>query len=268
MSSLNPFDSATTASMDPFWNMEMMLGNNMGYPGATNTQLGFPTTRGGNQVGFSNPGTPQIGMDLTEEADKWVVHADLPGFKDEDVELTIENGMLGVRATRDKTVESDTGITHRVEVNSYVCYYLLIISFHQHLLYANSAALVRCVAPFVCLRELTRTARKLISPMEYSALISPSLRLRMWVRKFLWWILIKGLLLPPKAKKRWSSVVCPRYLHENHTGTFFALVNTKTDVLPHHRPTWACCSYFIMYHKKSIDLAFCFPNSFKYFPFR
>jgi HSP20 family molecular chaperone IbpA len=93
-------------------------GFNTGFPSDIVNTLGFPSRMGmGNQLGMLNTPTPQIGMDLIEEPDKWVVHADLPGFKEEDVELTIENGMLGVRGTRDKTVESDTGITHRVEVH-------------------------------------------------------------------------------------------------------------------------------------------------------
>ena len=114
---LTPFQSTIS---DPFWDTNMMMpgmggfGSQLGFPSQMGSQLGFPNI--GSQMGFPNIPTPQLGMDLTEEADKWVVHADLPGYKDEDVELTIENGMLGVRGTRDKTVESDTGITHRVEV--------------------------------------------------------------------------------------------------------------------------------------------------------
>lgn len=99
-----------------------MLGNNMGFPSTvgfpnwTNNLLGFPDV-GNRDLGFKNV-TSRIGMDLIEEPDKWVVHADLPGYKDEDIELTIENGMLGVRGTREKTTESDTGISHRVEVHT------------------------------------------------------------------------------------------------------------------------------------------------------
>ena len=102
---LTPFRSSVTNPIaDPFWNMDV--------PGL-GMDVGFPNIE--NQLGFPNLPSVQLGMDLTEESDKWVVHADMPGFKDEDVELSIENGMLGVRGTRDKTTESDTGITHRVE---------------------------------------------------------------------------------------------------------------------------------------------------------
>ena len=61
------------------------------------------------------PETPKLDLDLTEEGDKWVVHADLPGYKEEDVELNIKNGMLGVRAKREKVVENKTSKSHRVE---------------------------------------------------------------------------------------------------------------------------------------------------------
>lgn len=118
---LTPFQTTT----DPFWNMGMdvpgmdmfpgQMGSQLGFPNVFGNQVGFPS-RIGSQLGFPNLPTPQVGIDLTEEPDKWVVHADLPGYKDEDVNLTIENGMLGIHGTRDKTVESDTGISHRVEV--------------------------------------------------------------------------------------------------------------------------------------------------------
>jgi HSP20 family molecular chaperone IbpA len=109
---LTPFRSSVTNPIaDPFWNMDV--------PGL-GMDVGFPNIE--NQLGFPNLPSVQLGMDLTEESDKWVVHADMPGFKDEDVELSIENGMLGVRGTRDKTTESDTGITHRVEVISTMIY--------------------------------------------------------------------------------------------------------------------------------------------------
>jgi HSP20 family molecular chaperone IbpA len=116
-SALTPFVTSSIVD-DPFWDMDSMLtGNTLGFPRNITSQFGFPS-RLGSQVGFPAISNQNLGMDLTEEADQWVVHADLPGFKDEDVELTIENGMLGVRATREKTEESDTGISHRVEVET------------------------------------------------------------------------------------------------------------------------------------------------------
>lgn len=127
---------------DPFWDMNVH-GTDIGFPHRMGTQLGFPSM--GGELGMNVP-TPRLGIDLTEEADKWVVHADLPGFKEEDVELSIENGMLGVRGKRDKTVESDTGITHRVEVR------IRDISkriTHLRVLHEHRGPTVKYAGPFV-----------------------------------------------------------------------------------------------------------------------
>ena len=94
------------------------------FPGSSSMEMGLPRGWGGQ---LANMRAPQLGIDLTEEENNWVVHADLPGFKDEDVELSIENGMLGVRAKRDKTTESDTGISHHVEVNTILLSHLSIL---------------------------------------------------------------------------------------------------------------------------------------------
>jgi HSP20 family molecular chaperone IbpA len=106
--SLSPFHSQSllNASLDPHWNMEL--------PGAD--LMGFHNHLLGSRHGFPNVPAPELGLDLTEESDKWVIHADMPGFKDEDVELSVDNGMLSVTGTRDKTVKSDTAVSHRVEV--------------------------------------------------------------------------------------------------------------------------------------------------------
>lgn len=39
----------------------------------------------------------------------------MPGAKIDDVELSIENGMLGVKVTRNETREKDMGVQHRIE---------------------------------------------------------------------------------------------------------------------------------------------------------
>ena len=85
----------------------------MELPGAD--LMGFHNHLLGSRHGFPNVPAPELGLDLTEESDKWVIHADMPGFKDEDVELSVDNGMLSVTGTRDKTVKSDTAVSHRVE---------------------------------------------------------------------------------------------------------------------------------------------------------
>lgn len=92
---------------DPFWSLH-------------NRMLGFPHWG----MGFAPPSLDRelsmrsslpLGLDLTEEEDKWVVHADLPGYKDEDVDVSIVEGVLTVRGKREKVYESKTGSSHRVE---------------------------------------------------------------------------------------------------------------------------------------------------------
>ena len=63
------------------------------------------------------PDTPQLGIDLTEQDGKYVVHADLPGFKEEDVDVNIKDGVLTLSGKREKTVESKNDVSHRVEVS-------------------------------------------------------------------------------------------------------------------------------------------------------
>lgn len=43
-------------------------------------------------------------MDVREDNERYLIRADLPGVKPEDIEITLENGMLTVRGRR----ESDT----------------------------------------------------------------------------------------------------------------------------------------------------------------
>ena len=70
------------------------------------------------ELTFKNmPTTPQLGIDLTEKEDKFVVHADLPGFKEEDVDVNIKDGVLTLSGKREKTVESKNDVSHRVEVS-------------------------------------------------------------------------------------------------------------------------------------------------------
>ena len=39
-------------------------------------------------------------VDVKEEADRWVVHADVPGVDPADIEVTMEDGALTIRGTR------------------------------------------------------------------------------------------------------------------------------------------------------------------------
>ena len=78
----------------------------------------LPRPRHFGELSFQNmPTTPQLGIDLTEQEGKYVVHADLPGFKEEDVDINIKDGVLTLSGKREKTVESDSDVCHRVEVS-------------------------------------------------------------------------------------------------------------------------------------------------------
>lgn len=110
--SLSRKNNEDTSREDPFWSlMHTPFHRHHGIFGRSffpDMEVDFPSMK-------DMPATPKLDLDLTEEENKWVVHADLPGYKEEDVELNIENGMLGVRAKREKVVETDTSKCHRVE---------------------------------------------------------------------------------------------------------------------------------------------------------
>ncbi|MBC8025039.1 MAG: Hsp20/alpha crystallin family protein [Steroidobacteraceae bacterium] len=57
--------------------------------------------------------TPAV--DIHEEAKQFVVHADLPGVKPTDIEITAEKGVLALRGTRHFEQKSDDGHYSRVE---------------------------------------------------------------------------------------------------------------------------------------------------------
>ena len=103
--SLTRNDNNNVNDSDPFWSL---MHTPFHGHGMFARPFDFPSLK-------DMPETPKLDLDLTEEGDKWVVHADLPGYKEEDVELNIENGMLGVRAKREKVVENKTSKSHRVE---------------------------------------------------------------------------------------------------------------------------------------------------------
>ncbi|MBC8105417.1 MAG: Hsp20/alpha crystallin family protein [Anaerolineae bacterium] len=57
--------------------------------------------------------TPAV--DIHEEAKQFVVHADLPGVKPTDIEITAEKGVLSLRGVRNFEQKSDDGHYSRVE---------------------------------------------------------------------------------------------------------------------------------------------------------
>jgi HSP20 family protein len=54
-------------------------------------------------------------VDIHEEAERFAVHADLPGVKPADIEITAEKGVLSLRGTRNFEQRKDDGHYSRVE---------------------------------------------------------------------------------------------------------------------------------------------------------
>lgn len=50
--------------------------------------------------------TPAV--DIREEADNYLLTADLPGVKPEDIDITMENGVLTIQGKRDEETRSET----------------------------------------------------------------------------------------------------------------------------------------------------------------
>lgn len=54
-------------------------------------------------------------VDVREEKDRFVIHADLPGVDPKDIDVTMENGILTIRGHREETRKEDESGWHRVE---------------------------------------------------------------------------------------------------------------------------------------------------------
>ena len=54
-------------------------------------------------------------VDIREDQDRYVLRADLPGIDPNDIEITMENGMLTIRGERTSEVESQTHAFRRIE---------------------------------------------------------------------------------------------------------------------------------------------------------
>jgi HSP20 family protein len=55
------------------------------------------------------------GVDVVEEADAYVFHADLPGVPKENVDITFEDNILTITGTRERHDESANGQYRRIE---------------------------------------------------------------------------------------------------------------------------------------------------------
>lgn len=57
-------------------------------------------------------------VDIKEEADKFIIKADIPGVKPEKIEVTMEGGVLTIRGERNEEKREDKEGYHRVERSS------------------------------------------------------------------------------------------------------------------------------------------------------
>ena len=54
-------------------------------------------------------------VDIKEEDDRYLLHADIPGVKPEDIEITMENGQLSIRGERKREEKEEKEGYRRVE---------------------------------------------------------------------------------------------------------------------------------------------------------
>ena len=54
-------------------------------------------------------------VDIKEEAERFVIHADVPGVKADDIEITMEDGILTLRGARDTEAREDDNGCRRLE---------------------------------------------------------------------------------------------------------------------------------------------------------
>lgn len=54
-------------------------------------------------------------VDIREDEEKFTIHADLPGVKSKDIEVTAENGVLTIKGERESHKEEDKDNYRRVE---------------------------------------------------------------------------------------------------------------------------------------------------------
>lgn len=54
-------------------------------------------------------------VDIREEADRYILHADIPGVSAEDIEISMDNGVLTIRGERTHSTEESEKGYHRQE---------------------------------------------------------------------------------------------------------------------------------------------------------
>ena len=61
-------------------------------------------------------------VDIQEESDKFVIHADIPGVDPKDIEITLDRGVLSIAGLRKAAADNETGAYARLE-RSYGSFY-------------------------------------------------------------------------------------------------------------------------------------------------
>jgi len=54
-------------------------------------------------------------VDIKDEGDKFVIHADLPGVKTEDIDVSVDNGVLTIKGERENVKEEEEDSYKRIE---------------------------------------------------------------------------------------------------------------------------------------------------------
>ena len=71
--------------------------------------------RNGNDESTSATAEWAPSVDIDEHADKYVLHADIPGVDPNAIEITLEDGVLTLSGSREKTVEQKGVESRRIE---------------------------------------------------------------------------------------------------------------------------------------------------------
>jgi HSP20 family protein len=64
---------------------------------------------------FDDENTWSIALDIIEEKEQYVLKADLPGIKKEDIKVSLEDNILTIKAERKSEVEAQDKQVHRIE---------------------------------------------------------------------------------------------------------------------------------------------------------
>ena len=68
-----------------------------------------------NRDDLTKPLSPILNVDLVEMEDKFEIHGDLPGIKQEDLDISVENHHLIIKGHREKNYDVENSTSHRVE---------------------------------------------------------------------------------------------------------------------------------------------------------